>query len=249
MTRDSLYYLAAAAELPLPEYNPSASNKRRYADDANASRLDPAQSSFNVWNANNPSPPLPSTQGHLPTPSTSYTRTISGNSVHSDAYSSGQLFSLPIHSSDLERIPLFGDVQFDMQPVAPPQLPQATFHENSPPQAGVYTAPSPEGSNSSDGLMGWPSNMFLPVEMQGMFNNMPDPASIHQWQAAQNAMIFQNAGVSTVPPASNPNFATMPAQDLSGTQFMGSGTQDHLDPSAFECVTSATLVDIPALII
>ncbi|KAJ3909077.1 fungal-specific transcription factor domain-containing protein [Lentinula edodes] len=201
---DILYELASVGELPLPNASPTATNKRERGAESPMSSAETSEGSPCLSLSDAPVSPdsrsiagsrrvSAATSGNFDflkptaTATSSLHHTAVGESALSTDSSPGmQLFSLPVYSNELGRLPLYGQVNFSARP-----------HPNSQPLD--WCPPHRAGSSSSNVPEIVTHSQYIPPEYYNYGHNEsgvapPTNSAVHDSMLYHNGPLNDTAG-------------------------------------------------------
>ncbi|GAV99360.1 hypothetical protein LENED_000811 [Lentinula edodes] len=201
---DILYELASVGELPLPNASPTATNKRERGAESPMSSAETSEGSPCLSLSDAPVSPdsrsiagsrrvSAATSGNFDflkptaTATSSLHHTAVGESALSTDSSPGmQLFSLPVYSNELGRLPLYGQVNFSARP-----------HPNSQPLD--WCPPHRAGSSSSNVPEIVTHSQYIPPEYYNYGHNEsgvapPTDSAVHDSMLYHNGPLNDTAG-------------------------------------------------------
>lgn len=204
LIRDILYELASVGELPLPNASPTATNKRERGAESPMSSAETSEGSPCLSLSDAPVSPdsrsiagsrrvSAATSGNFDflkstaTATSSLHHTAAGESALStDSSPRMQLFSLPVYSNELGRLPLYGQVNFSARP-----------HPNSQPLD--WCPPHRAGSSSSNVPETVTHSQYIPPEYYNYGHNEsgaapPTNSAVHDSMLYHNGPLNDTAG-------------------------------------------------------
>ncbi|KAJ3712064.1 fungal-specific transcription factor domain-containing protein [Lentinula raphanica] len=230
---DILYELASVGDLPLPNASPMVKNKRERGVDSPISGTGTSDSSPALSPSDNPVSPeqraiagsrrvsaaMAGTHDPLKASTSRSRSSLLENSHLADASTGAQLFSLPVYSNELGRLPLHGQVDFSMRAHTNPQLdwvpPPTSVGPGMTPNS-QYIQPeylnfgiSGGGASSSSGPISYRNGFHQQPSLNGSMDPVSSLAGYPQQPPIQpsGAMLSSTDGVGLPISLDNDTFA------------------------------------------